>query len=593
MFQSFIWSPTNLPPGQARHRFQSVLEAQRKLYSDTFNTPTSLHIAEINHYLIGHIAMETGLSGWQSWQTGSEGGLVWNGVCESFLGRTTVGPDRVETIQTLHNNPGTVCNWDGNYFVTSWNSLQDELQLTTGAGACPGLYQAQGPDGWAAGSKGITLLELVNREVALSEAGCNIFLAYGYNYSDQTLLQHVTRVPPRTRIKIKPNEEPLLERYATLANFLDSSDLPRTRSDRLTYCAESLVSRIRRQLDHSQNPGVLITGGRDSRCIAAAAVNAGYSHPLSTGGAAGNSDVVIGQRIADALGLPHRHTKDRVPLELIEKVSDRLLLWSKLSEGTEVIRHATAYNDFVESSSIETVRPQLFHGLGGEIGRGYYYQRSTDIDLLADTNYSLCRKLLLDAADPQVSLGSEAMALIEQRYDEHTRELEGSYCNHANWLDLFFWQNSCLRWGTDMLTAKNNFYWIWAPLLDAELVRIYMLLDPEDKRSSRFIESLTNMLAPQLEALEYDHSIGSTTSSGKGIFARARTRLKKATTRFRGLDRNNNAASAFWHRLLIEQENAPWRNFVRYEVIQDRAKNAPSSELLWNAATIQYLKNTI
>jgi len=52
-----------------------------------------------------------------------------------------------------------------------------------------------------------------------------------------------------------------------------------------TIFAENLSTRISKQLSCSKSPLLLMTGGRDSRCIASVLSRLGYRGPAATGGA--------------------------------------------------------------------------------------------------------------------------------------------------------------------------------------------------------------------------------------------------------------------------------------------------------------------
>ncbi len=191
-------------------------------------------------------------------------------------------------------------------------------------------------------------------------------------------------------------------------------------------------------------------------------------------------------------------------MPMFRKAVGRLKLWSSMSEGAEVIRHARACNDFVEARPPAGKRQQLFHGLGGEISRGYYYHNLKTPALLDSRDYTIGRQILLDAADPRVPLNGEARDRLEARWEAFSQDLGTDRFTVAQWLDLFFWQNSCLRWGADMLSVKNPMYWIWTPFLDRQLITGFLQLEPGDKRSDRFVEDLAARLAGELKGLEYD-----------------------------------------------------------------------------------------
>jgi hypothetical protein len=590
VFLSYYWHVEGIGSAEARGRFHDILDAQRAMYSSSWNRPVSVTLHQQGNTLVGQLYSDPGVTDWKPWIEGNGSGLVWSGVCETFLG-TQFDAEKIQDIETtLARSPQRVCDWDGNFYVISWGGHGDSVYLTTGATECPTLWYTEGPCGWAAGSRGEPILEMVGRERRISTAASNVFLSYGHNYSDASLLEHVYRVPQRTRIIARPGSRPRMSRYATLQDYLGQEVHYAGWDERLVACADRLTARVARQLRYSTHPEVLVTGGRDSRCIAAAAKRAGYAGVLSTGGAADSRDVVIGGQVADRLKLSHLHTSDRVPMDQFSNAVDRLRLWSSMSEGAEVIRHARAYNRFVAGELEPVAKQQRFHGLGGEIGRGYYYQSMGNVKQLHTSDYTIGRQILSAAAKPDAPMTRDARALVEARWDSFSEDFGVDQGTVAHWLDMFFWQNSCLRWGADMLSVKSTMYWTWAPFLDRELIRSYRGFELEDKRSNRFIQDLAVTLANELAGLEYDVTATRKKperSMGKRLLTRARRSLRYGLGSRPGVDAQQMELKQFWEKVLLGASNPFWKECIDENGVRKLMRYNPSSYVLWNAATIQ------
>ena len=56
------------------------------MYSSAWGFPVDARIHQQDNILIGHLSIDSGVIDWKSWNEADGGGLVWNGVCETFLG---------------------------------------------------------------------------------------------------------------------------------------------------------------------------------------------------------------------------------------------------------------------------------------------------------------------------------------------------------------------------------------------------------------------------------------------------------------------------------------------------------------------------
>lgn len=586
MFFNYIWQAIGVNAVDAHRKFARILERQRELYASAWGFLASITIHQQGDTLIGQLYHDPGIIGWEPWTVAGDRGLAWDGVCEKHLGTRFDSDITRRVVATLAQSPRELRDWDGNFSVISWDDTAQLVNLTTGATQSPTLWYTEGPSGWAAGSRGAPLLEMTSQRKIPSAVACNINLAYGYNYSNLSLYDNVRRVPQRSQISIRPSAPPVFRTYASIRETLLPDPGLTDRREILDLCADRLVTRIRRQIDYSTNPEVLITGGRDSRCILAAARQAGYTGTASTGGSAHCKDVLIGKAVTEKLGYVHRHTEDRVPLDRLVQQFEQLILWSTMSEGVEILRHVRAFNSFVEGHAVETERQQLIHGLGGEISRGYYYHNADDLEPFSSGDYRLAYGILLSAANPGVPISEEAKLVLQNRWDNFSEDLGTDRLTVAQWLDLFFWQNSCLRWGGDMLSVKSPRYWIWTPLIDRRLISAYPGLSPEDKRSDRFVEDLTLQLASELEGTRYDTDCvgGDRKSAGRRLINRL---CKTFYSKLPQPGGENKALVRLWSQSLLEVDQPVWKNCLDESGVKNLIREKPASEILWNAATIQ------
>jgi hypothetical protein len=391
------------------------------------------------------------------------------------------------------------------------------------------------------------------------------------------------------------NEKSKLRTYATIEEYLKPSECPNTWDGVLQVAADRIVRRVAKQIKYSSKPRILLTGGRDSRCIAAAAKRSGYSGTASTGGEYNSRDVIIAAQVADRLDFKHIHSGDRVTIDQLKDSIDRLILLIRMSEGMEVVRHARAYKHFLECNmSDSSEKPQRIHGLGGEIGRGYYYKKGWH-NQIRTHDISQGPRILLQSIPDCMQLRMDARELLDERFDGFNKDVQNIDLSVAQWLDLFFFHNSCLRWGADMLSVKSPMGWTWTPLLDRDLIRAYWTLTPEYKSSDRFYEELALTLEPLLADIEYDHATLPETKvldvrRVKSLLGRVLRNIWIASRFFPKRKETvspNKSLTQLWELVLFDKNEHILAEIIDRETLRIQTNINPNSEVLWNTATMQ------
>lgn len=80
MYLSYLWQYTNIEPSRAYDNFSRILGAQQDMYSIAWGYPVVLKIHRQGNILIGHLTVDSGVIGWQSWNENNTSGLAWNGI---------------------------------------------------------------------------------------------------------------------------------------------------------------------------------------------------------------------------------------------------------------------------------------------------------------------------------------------------------------------------------------------------------------------------------------------------------------------------------------------------------------------------------
>jgi asparagine synthase len=578
----------------SRRVFETVLSREAERHEAALGGNIEKHVHATTRLLIGQLAWDLGVVGWQAWREAGNAGCAWAGVCEDELafGETE---GTVRSVLASVESPERLRVLAGRFAVCAWDDAVGGATLATGATGTVTLWYTSGPEGWACGSRVGPLLRLIDRNAELDHESAKLFLAYGYHVGAGCFFAKVRRLRARTRVVFDDSDEPRIDGYASIPELLVGEE-PEPDVDRAAARgAARLIDRVTWQLARSSTPVVHLSGGHDSRAITAAAARSGFQGRIVTGGPGDSIDVRVAADVTDRLGLAHASKASEPRSELSLEESEA---WVRLTDGVAVLRH----HSFPRFGTGRAARPrQIFHGLGGEICRGYYYAGATGLDAAERGNG---RKVIEGkAATYLLSVSTRLEDLIAEPVAALDAELASMRPTLGQWLDAFYWQFRCLQWGADTLSISDLLTWNWTPLLDRELIAACWPLKAAAKHSNRFAEAMTAVLAPQLAAVPYDKSAPALRAD-PGVATRAvgvltRTVRAAVPSRFRRVlpprsptisPYADEALLTFWQQLFFGKGPHEWREFASSERVERLIEVNPSAEALWRLATIELFR---
>ena len=619
MFFTYIWRSRGLGPGEARERFFSVLNGQRELYGKAFGREPDVEARQIGNIFIGQVRYDPGVTGWRPWTDQGKSGIAWGGVCENYLGKD-LGADETEGItRLLMDSPERLLDWDGMFYVSAWDEDSRQVVVATAATECPTLWHTEGPRGWALGPRAAPLLELAGHKTEPDIDALGLYLLFGYLAGDHSPFRHVSRVPDRQRIIIGEDTGPVFSTYATLREYLDCGVKNEDWNKTVSYAADRLVERVGNQIRHSADPVVLLTGGRDSRSIAAAAKKTGYGFAASTGGPADSEDAVIAVRVARVLNVRHSLASEIASPGLLLGSLDRMGLWTRMTEGILPLSYSLHLIDFFESRlPFPASRVQFFHGLEPGTGRCAYYPRYPDVDagwLEAMTAGEAHAFIAGQYKNRYLKTGKTAGALIRDlclRLDDDLREAEppreveplratGGRTPH--WFELLMWRQRALHWGMDLQSANAAVRWAWAPLFDRKLTVLSWDLSTRQKIEGRLLMDVSARLAGGLSGVPCLNYAG---GRNTGLAGRIRNRMRMEARRYSerlGIKKGKNKDregtgpqgeggvdfGAFWKGCLLNGKTHIWDQFIDGKDLLKIIAISPQNQLLWRLLTIERL----
>ncbi len=593
MYFTYLWQSSGFTHQDAYDRFSSVLLNQCQLYKKAFGQGPTLKIKQIENVLIGQVRYDTGVRGWESWIDMGETGIAWGGVCEDFLGKKLDSEAIGDIIKTLRDNPKELLSWSGTFSVITWHG--NKVSLTTAATENPTLWHTEGPHGWASGPRAVPLLELVGRRPEPDMGALRLYLSFGYFMGGCSPFGQVSRVRDRMQIIVEQDMKPRFVTYATLSEYLEPGKQSTDWKENVAIAADRLIQRVSNQMAHSSRPVILLTGGRDSRSIAAAARKSGHPFITATSGSPDSQDVLIAAKVAQVLNVEHRLDGEGINPVLLAASVERLKLWAQISEGLLPLNFCLHLKDFLTSDlSIPVSREQFGHGLEPGIGRGSYYPdvEIKDLKIMGlekAHTFMTTRSSFLKSSSEADSLLKD----IQLHLDHALDEVNG---NVYHWFELLLWRERGLKWGMDLQSVYSPVRWAWTPLFDRELLRLSWDLTVEQKKSGHFLKDVYTTMMPGLVDVGCTQYFGMRRQKLvdriklRAMFELGRY-LKPHATRPGATTGDNKAAilMEFWETALLNGHTRFWKEFIEEKKLRQLILRSPQSEWLWRLLTIDFV----
>ncbi|MBB6170695.1 hypothetical protein HNR23_000755 [Nocardiopsis mwathae] len=313
---------------------------------------------------------------------------------------------------------------------------------------------------------------------------------HGFYITDDTPFAGIRALGERAALEVRDGKAQVISR-----------DLPtpeparpgrRRRARTVDELADALVAAVEPVRRHPEGVSLSLTGGRDSRVIAAALHAAGIGFRATTRGVDDHPDVVLARRICAALGVgDHRVLRPRIPPEqaadpafvLAEHPRPRTLRLLRMTEGMN-----SAFEDVIAPHAF--VPEARLSGSGGEALRGGWLKDQAD----------LSHPALIDRLRT-ITLAQSPMMTPEAEADGEAlfESFRTAYADDpALALDHLYLRYRTGRWLTGSRTATLCGYRYYHPFLDHRVLGAVHRLSPRWRWSEELVLRLLERLAPPL-----------------------------------------------------------------------------------------------
>lgn len=454
------------------------------------------------------------------------------------LGTLHIWTERHAFVGTLHTNPvvasprqyvarsegcltffsGTPISWDGSIvphhaadLAKNWSQLPKTLDgqfaavnvdlqklqldvLTDPLGMEQVYVHHRGPT--VVVSNSVRLIEQTCGLTAIDEIGASLFLSLGWAGRDRTLRESVHVLPGGYLHRWESNGS------STATAYFPRTGLARLRRDReelrVHELAHSFTSMCRALSDRGAPLGCGLTGGRDSRVVAAAVIASGVPASFVTMGSADSADVQIATQIAEALHLTHRvgypqgmvtDRWDEGVRRLVQQTDGMVDLWQVANSISQV-------------QQIDKLPVSLW-GVGGEIGNVVFYS-SRRLPPTISSNQMLRAFLsslvpidseLLTPETRQLALQSAretCQALLDDGFEPHTVP------------DTFYTFDRVPRWAGTNTRKASPVCDMFTPFCTIPYIEAALATPLSDRIAVRLHRELIRATTPALLDIPYD-----------------------------------------------------------------------------------------
>lgn len=347
------------------------------------------------------------------------------------------------------------------------------LEASTALVPADPVYYAETDDLHVVGNRALLVHLVAAGRVDYDVLALQSMARAGYFLSDETPFTGVRALPPSSTLTVRDG-----------VRRISTAELPsgsrRTGTDEL---AAALLAALDPLRSTPEPVRLTLTGGRDSRLIAAMLHAAGIPFTATTYGTEGDPDVVIARKVARQLGVEH---------QVISQAREgRITVAHPLDRAREVLRvcegMTSAYENVVPYAPF-SAKPAM-GGQAGEILRGGYLSGMASIDGTA-VSRKLDALFLASSAVFSPEANEHAAALAEPWRTGDPRVLDHLYVRYRTGRWHAAARAGALRRGTQV-----------QPYLDAAVAGLALGMDPAWRWTERPVHDLIALLCPPLAGI--------------------------------------------------------------------------------------------
>jgi hypothetical protein len=381
------------------------------------------------------------------------------------------------------------------FLLSVLDPADERLELFTDSVGLGRLFQLRTADGWVWSNRPAAACLFADVPAAASARGWQYAAGTGWFMGDTTPYDRVLTVPGATRIVTEGRRN---RRTVTRidATSIWSGPSGEELSPRLVKETAEALRGVARSVSKlwPGTPTVDLSGGRDSRVVAAAFLSAEVDLKLNSYDAV-PGELAVAEELVAALPYKVEHIvtgkpEPKTAVPPLPAVVERIRRWHRFSEGLR----PSSYIFHTPPGGLANVAHLAIGGAGGEIAHGYFYPR----DVLALDRSPLETKLkafnarlqrrLIPTAGPSAAVRGAVAGQIESVFRD---AVQGGF-EDATMLDYFYVAERLRRWG-----SAGERTGVVSPLLVPAFVRGAFSMSTAQRLDNALHRALVRELVPE------------------------------------------------------------------------------------------------
>lgn len=425
------------------------------------------------------------------------------------------------------NDTQELLRYEGTFACAAWDGNRRRAMVFNDQASQLNVYYAQRDEGLYAASNALCLAR--GLRLGLNPTGVQDFFAMGGCYSPDTVFSGLHRLQFGQMLSYHDGRMDITRAWHPVGQ----NPKIRKRSEAIDALCDVIADRSRRYIEVGHETRLVcdMTGGYDSRLVAASCSSLNTDFALTVNGPPEFVDVQIAQKVSEACRLELLNFNVATnQWATIDDQTRQSILYASNGElpYNEISRHFVTRPRLAERFSLH------FNGSGGELLR--YYPWSQEFFAIptnkpANLERALRYRYLPKNPPPLGVFSHDWYPDFENRLRQQMASIFAEIPNAHSTEQLdtaFLWRRTVRP--TAYLTSLHDLLPSVCPLLTAGVVEKAMSLDWKLRLTSQFQRQLIEKLSPQMAAVETSYGGLGTPSNLKSLsseFKQLRNRLRK------------------------------------------------------------------